>query len=100
MSKRKLTGPKPKMHYRNKAEEAFRQLAVSKGWLITKQGWFDFICSDGEEIFFVEVKPHGGVRLKHMQQKLQAVFHNHGIRSGKWSPDNPNPPWLPGFRRF
>jgi hypothetical protein len=43
----------------NKREDKFANEAVRRGWTVIKRGWPDFLCWQGEEVMFVEVKPEG-----------------------------------------
>lgn len=61
----------------NGTELKFKQLAMEKGWLVTKRGWPDFICFDNiGKPFFVEVKPRvkDGSRMKKIRKEQAEIL--------------------------
>lgn len=65
--------------FRNKQEEAFRQLAERKGWRWTKRGWPDFFCLDERGgIVLVECKQHED-KLSSEQFAVMRAFMLAGI---------------------
>jgi len=73
--------------YRNTAEEEFAVLARSMGWEVTKRGYPDFICYQGNRMILVEVKKKSSHRLKKSQKKFMDYLSAHGVKCYKWSPD-------------
>ncbi len=78
--------------YKNRAENAFAEMAKEAGWLVTKTGYPDFICYRGDEIIFVEVKSKKSHRLKSAQLKFADHIRRYGVKCYRWSPDKP---WTP-----
>lgn len=72
---------------KNVAERAFVQVALSKGWDVTKRGWPDFICFRGKELILVEVKPQKTQPLLRSQYRLMKALVDRGISCYRWSPD-------------
>lgn len=73
--------------YKNKAEEAFCQEAVNRGWLPMKKGWPDFFLQHSEKgVIFVEVKRNKLNHLKREQQLVGRFLKQHGIPVYRWDP--------------
>lgn len=69
----------------NPAERAFRELAESEGWDVTKRGWPDFICRRNGELMAVEVKD-GSDGLSHQQYETISDLRRAGIPTFVWTP--------------
>ena len=61
----------------NKIEAEFQRLASSKGWIITKRGWPDFLCITPDGVVAVECKPRfkrkGSLQLFQLLKREQAA---------------------------
>lgn len=73
-----MPDPLSRKLYPNKHEDAFASMAHVLGWEVSKRGWPDFICWDGDEAIFVEVKPKGRW-LRESQHRLLHFFASKGI---------------------
>lgn len=77
-------GRKPK----NDAEGKFWQEAAEMGWIVSKRGWPDFACWDGETFIAVEVKPKAHHRLKKMQVRIMRALVQAGVPCYRWTPQS------------
>jgi hypothetical protein len=76
----------------NKAENLFRNKAKSKGWLVVKKEWPDFMCYKIDEftgeitdVMCVEVKKSFHDKLHDHQAKMLYLLFKLGIKSYIWS---------------
>ena len=72
---------------KNKAELAFFNEAISKGWNLTRKGWADFFCWKDGKIMVVEVKKKRGHNLKRHQHFLFEQLVKFGVPCYTWTPD-------------
>lgn len=70
---------------RNNPEREFCAFAANENFWTIKRGWPDFICTDDEGIFFVEVKPDGKHPDRH-QKKILTALSAAGFRCFVWTP--------------
>jgi hypothetical protein len=71
----------------NKREDKFANEAVRRGWTVIKRGWPDFLCWQGEEVIFVEVKPEGD-SLSSYQKVVMQKLASLGLKCYRWTPES------------
>jgi hypothetical protein len=69
----------------NVTESAFTRRATSLGWAVIKRGFPDYICWQGKQVIFVEVKPEGD-ELSIYQQMVMQLLLSLGLECFKWTP--------------
>lgn len=69
----------------NTTEAAFTRRATSLGWAVIKRGFPDYICWQGNQVIFVEVKPEGD-DLSIYQQLVMQLLLGLGLQCFKWTP--------------
>jgi Holliday junction resolvase len=87
-NKRKLKGIDFLKEYKNRAEREFSVAARRNGWLVTKQGYPDFICYKDGAFMLVEVKTSKGSRLKISQHTFMNTVSKFGVKCYKWTPES------------
>lgn len=65
--------------YSNRHENDLYNLASGLGWEVTKRGWPDFICWDGDNMILVEVKPPGHL-LNQSQWRVMLALSRLGAK--------------------
>lgn len=85
---------KKRKHKTNPTEALFRIKAIRAGWRISKKGWPDFLCSKGDRVVAVEVKPDvGETELRKEQREVMSFLSSKGIACFRWSPTR-------GFQKY
>ncbi len=72
----------------NEPEILVAEHLIADGYRLLKRGWPDFLAVRGDDVRFIEVKPHAWRRLKPTQQDVANIlYRRYGIVVEKLSPD-------------
>lgn len=80
---------------KNPAEKQLFKELTSQGWEVTKRGWPDFACFNGDKVALIEVKPNRNQHLKRQQYRLMVALAKLGVKCFRWSPDGGFVPIMP-----